>query len=42
VLVRLERIGVDELRELVEEAWVLRAPPTVSRSWLAEQGGQGS
>jgi len=38
VLVRLERIGVDELRELVEEAWVQRAPKTVARAWLAEQG----
>jgi hypothetical protein len=38
VLVRLERIGVDELRELVEEAWVLRAPKTVAQAWLAEQG----
>ncbi|WP_285647976.1 MmcQ/YjbR family DNA-binding protein [Actinomycetospora sp. NBRC 106375] len=38
VLVRLERIGADELRELVEEAWVLRAPKTVANAWLAEQG----
>jgi hypothetical protein len=38
VLVRLERIGLDELRELVEEAWVDRAPKTVARAWLAEQG----
>lgn len=38
VLVRLERIGVDELRELVEEAWLLRAPKTVARAWLADQG----
>jgi hypothetical protein len=38
VLVRLERIDAEELRELVEEAWVLRAPPTVARAWLAEQG----
>ena len=38
VLVRLERIGVDELRELVEDAWVDRAPKTVAKAWLAEQG----
>jgi hypothetical protein len=38
VLVRLERIGADELRELVEDAWVQRAPKTVARAWLAEQG----
>ncbi|WP_433781059.1 MmcQ/YjbR family DNA-binding protein [Actinomycetospora sp. CA-101289] len=38
VLVRLERIGADELRELVEDAWVDRAPKTVAAKWLAEQG----
>jgi hypothetical protein len=38
VLVRLERIGVDELRELVEDAWVDRAPKTIAKAWLAEQG----
>jgi hypothetical protein len=38
VLVRLERIGEDELRELVEEAWLQRAPRTVAAAWLAEQG----
>jgi hypothetical protein len=36
VLVRLERIGADELRELVEDAWVQRAPKTVAQAWLAE------
>ena len=35
VLVRLERIDDDELRELVEEAWLLRAPKTVAQAWLA-------
>jgi hypothetical protein len=38
VLVRLERIDADELRELVEEAWLLRAPKTVASAWLAAQG----
>jgi hypothetical protein len=38
VLVRLERIGADELRELVEDAWLDRAPKTVAKAWLAEQG----
>jgi hypothetical protein len=38
VLVRLEQIGVDELRELVEDAWVDRAPKTIAKAWLAEQG----
>ncbi|MFC5141616.1 MmcQ/YjbR family DNA-binding protein [Actinomycetospora rhizophila] len=37
VLVRLERLGADELRELVEEAWLQRAPKTVAAAWLAEQ-----
>jgi hypothetical protein len=38
VLVRLERIDAEELRELVEDAWVQRAPKTVAQAWLADQG----
>lgn len=40
VLVRLERIDADELRELVEEAWLLRAPKTVAHAWLAARGDE--
>ena len=39
VLVRLDRLDDDELRELVVEAWLDRAPKTVARAWLAEQDG---
>jgi hypothetical protein len=35
VLVRLDAIGVDELAELVEEAWLLRAPKRVAAAYLA-------
>lgn len=40
VLVRipeLERIDTDELRDLVEEAWLTRAQKRVAKAWLAEQ-----
>jgi len=43
VHVLLAAIDAVELRELVEDAWVDRAPKTVAKAWLAEQGrGQGS
>jgi hypothetical protein len=35
VLVRLERIDVDELAEIVTEAWLARAPARVARSFRA-------
>lgn len=34
VLVRLERIGGDELRELIVEAWLARAPKRLAQSYL--------
>ena len=34
VLVRLEQIGLDELEELVIEAWLLRAPKRVASAYL--------
>ena len=37
VLVRLKEIDVDELAELVEEAWLDRAPKTVVKKYLADQ-----
>ena len=41
VLVRipdLARLDRDELRDLVEEAWLTRAQKRVARTWLASQG----
>ena len=40
VLVRipeLERLDREELRDLVEEAWLTRAQKRVARAWLADQ-----
>src|SRR5215216_6870926 len=34
VLVRLERIGVAELEELIVEAWLCRAPKRLARAYL--------
>ncbi|MEX5710726.1 MULTISPECIES: MmcQ/YjbR family DNA-binding protein [Parafrankia] len=34
VLVRLDRISVEELDELVVEAWLLRAPKRAARAYL--------
>ncbi len=36
VLARLDALDVDELRELVVDAWLSRAPRTLARQWLAE------
>ncbi|MGD0386159.1 MAG: MmcQ/YjbR family DNA-binding protein [Solirubrobacteraceae bacterium] len=35
VLVRLERIALDELEELIVEAWLARAPARLAREYLA-------
>jgi hypothetical protein len=37
VLVRLDRIPLDELEELIVEAWLLRAPRRLARQWLDER-----
>ena len=34
ILVRLEEIAVDELKELIVEAWLDRAPKRVARAYL--------
>jgi len=34
VLVRLERIGLEELEELIVEAWLCRAPKRLARAYL--------
>jgi hypothetical protein len=36
-LVRLDR---DELRDLVEDAWLTRVQKRLAKAWLAESGGQ--
>jgi hypothetical protein len=38
VLVRLERIGEEDLAELVAEAWLVRAPKRLAKEYLAERG----
>ena len=45
VLVReahLSRISVDELREIIQDAWLSRASATRAKAWLAEQSAAGS
>jgi hypothetical protein len=37
VLARLDRIGLDDLEELVVEAWLARAPKRVAEAYLADQ-----
>jgi hypothetical protein len=36
VLVRLERIGLDELEELIVEGWLARAPKRLAKEYVAE------
>jgi hypothetical protein len=40
VLVRLERIPLDELEELIVEAWLSRAPRRLAREYLAGRPGR--
>ena len=35
---RIGEIGVDELEEIIADAWLARAPTTVAARWLAERG----
>jgi hypothetical protein len=37
VLVRLERIDLHELEELVTDAWLARAPQRTAKEWLAQR-----
>jgi hypothetical protein len=37
VLVRLDRISLDELQEAIVEAWLVRAPQRLADAYLAEQ-----
>lgn len=36
VLCRLDDVDPDDLRELVIEAWLTRAPKTIAKQWLAD------
>ncbi|GAA2725469.1 MmcQ/YjbR family DNA-binding protein [Cellulomonas aerilata] len=36
VLARLDALGTDELREVVVDSWLCRAPRRLARAWLAE------
>ena len=38
ILVQLENISVDDLRELVVEAWLVRAPKRLAKAFLDEAG----
>ena len=38
VLVLLERIAVDELEELLAEAWLCRAPKRLAKAFLEQRG----
>lgn len=38
---RLGEVDVDELRELLTDAWLARAPKRLARAFLAEQGLDG-
>ncbi|BDZ38987.1 hypothetical protein GCM10025863_16010 [Microbacterium suwonense] len=38
VLTRLESIDEQLLREMLTDAWLLRVPTTVAKTWLAEHG----
>jgi hypothetical protein len=37
VLVQLDHVPVDELVELIEESWLLRAPKRLAADWLASR-----
>ncbi|MET0736447.1 MAG: hypothetical protein ABWY55_12500 [Microbacterium sp.] len=37
VLVRLDAIGVDQLREVITDSWLLKAPQRLAAAWLAAQ-----
>jgi len=39
VLARLERLGPEELDEIVAEAWLAAAPPRLAKEWLETQDG---
>jgi hypothetical protein len=40
ILILLDRIGVEELKEVVVEAWLNRAPARVLEAYMSERGGE--
>ncbi len=38
ILVRLDKIGLDDLDEVIVEAWLARAPRKLVEAYLAERG----
>lgn len=40
VLLRVDVIDVELLREVISDAWLLKAPKTVAKDWLAAQSEQ--
>jgi hypothetical protein len=40
ILVLLERIGLEELEELIVEAWLVRAPKRLASAYVASHGQQ--
>jgi hypothetical protein len=38
ILVELERIGLGELKEVIAEAWLARAPKRLAAAWLDARG----
>jgi hypothetical protein len=41
VLIELERADLEELRELISDAWILQAPKRLSKAWLAAREARG-
>jgi len=39
ILVRLERVGIEDLREVIIEAWLARAPNRLAKAYLDEDRG---
>lgn len=39
ILVRLDRIAIGELDEIVTEAWLIQAPKRLAKAYLAERDG---
>jgi hypothetical protein len=41
ILVQLDRIGVEDLEEVIVEAWLARAPPRLVKAYLDDAGQLG-
>jgi len=39
ILVRLERAGIEDLREVITEAWLARAPKRLAKAYMDEDRG---